>query len=446
MAKQFTHNAIHKRLPIVVVAAAAALISVWLLASSRAATLPGDINTDGKVDVVDLSILLSNYGRSATAAQGDLNASGAVDITDLSILLSNFGKTGSAHSINLTAPAEAATVTGNVPNIQAVAMGFTPAKVEFVLDGNVVRSEASPPYCLAGDDGTCFAWDSSSVANGQHTLVVKGYDAAGAVVATSPTRRFAVSNTTTSNPPLWQDRPDSPAGFVVATGNTYGGNLANWSDTPWNIYGGATVSIVADASKGKAIRSYGSPGGGAQHDGATSQRGEIEPGRNTYREGDTIWMGFDFWVSADSGVSNTWSSAMQAHNSHLNSPNWGVGVNGNGQRRLVITEPGGSSGNPEYQLGPTPSGQWTRILIGEKLAGAPGTGWVEAWRDGQNVLPRKPWNSYQQYGPNTGQRGSTLFPGATRYYKFGVYRGAHPSVMDLRYANVKLGTTKESVQ
>ncbi len=92
MSKIFTHDAIHKRLPIVVVAAAAAAASVWLLASTYAAAFPGDVNSDGKVDVVDLSILLSNYGRSATAAQGDLNASGAVDITDLSILLSNFGR------------------------------------------------------------------------------------------------------------------------------------------------------------------------------------------------------------------------------------------------------------------------------------------------------------------------------------------------------------------
>ena len=50
----------------------------------------GDINGDGKVNITDLSLLLSAWGTNNTAA--DLNKSGKVDIADLSILLSNFGK------------------------------------------------------------------------------------------------------------------------------------------------------------------------------------------------------------------------------------------------------------------------------------------------------------------------------------------------------------------
>ncbi len=49
----------------------------------------GDLNSDGKVNITDLSILLSNWGRSGVPA--DLNSSGKVDITDMSILLSNWG-------------------------------------------------------------------------------------------------------------------------------------------------------------------------------------------------------------------------------------------------------------------------------------------------------------------------------------------------------------------
>lgn len=49
----------------------------------------GDLNSDGKVDIVDLSTLLTNYGKSG---MGDINNSGLVDIFDLSILLSNYGK------------------------------------------------------------------------------------------------------------------------------------------------------------------------------------------------------------------------------------------------------------------------------------------------------------------------------------------------------------------
>lgn len=57
-------------------------------------TLPlgktGDINNDNQVGILDLSILLSNWG--LTTAIADINHDGTVGITDLSILLSNWGK------------------------------------------------------------------------------------------------------------------------------------------------------------------------------------------------------------------------------------------------------------------------------------------------------------------------------------------------------------------
>ena len=48
----------------------------------------GDLNHDGKVDIYDLSILLSQWNQNGN---GDLNGSGRVDIYDLSILLSKWG-------------------------------------------------------------------------------------------------------------------------------------------------------------------------------------------------------------------------------------------------------------------------------------------------------------------------------------------------------------------
>ncbi len=51
----------------------------------------GDLNNDGAVNILDLSILLSNYGKPATATQGDINGDGNCTILDLSILLSNYG-------------------------------------------------------------------------------------------------------------------------------------------------------------------------------------------------------------------------------------------------------------------------------------------------------------------------------------------------------------------
>ncbi|MCA9346427.1 polysaccharide deacetylase family protein [Candidatus Saccharibacteria bacterium] len=51
----------------------------------------GDIDGSGKVDALDLSIVLSNWGKTGmTLADGDLDASGTVDALDLSLVLTNW--------------------------------------------------------------------------------------------------------------------------------------------------------------------------------------------------------------------------------------------------------------------------------------------------------------------------------------------------------------------
>ena len=50
----------------------------------------GDINASGKVDITDLSMLLSAW--QAADEDADLNADGIVNLTDLSMLLSNWNK------------------------------------------------------------------------------------------------------------------------------------------------------------------------------------------------------------------------------------------------------------------------------------------------------------------------------------------------------------------
>lgn len=59
------------------------------LNAATPAQTPGDINDDGTVDAVDLSILLGDF--NTTAAESDLNHDGIVDVLDLSILLSAYG-------------------------------------------------------------------------------------------------------------------------------------------------------------------------------------------------------------------------------------------------------------------------------------------------------------------------------------------------------------------
>ena len=75
-------------------------------AGSLQTTIPGDANGDGRVDINDLTIVLSNYGRTAGASwsTGDFNGDGRVDINDLTIVLSSYGATVGS-SAGATAPA-----------------------------------------------------------------------------------------------------------------------------------------------------------------------------------------------------------------------------------------------------------------------------------------------------------------------------------------------------
>jgi len=55
-------------------------------------TYYGDANLDGKVDINDLNIVLSNFlsGQTTTWDTGDFNFDGKTDIADLNTLLSHY--------------------------------------------------------------------------------------------------------------------------------------------------------------------------------------------------------------------------------------------------------------------------------------------------------------------------------------------------------------------
>ena len=55
-------------------------------------TLPGDATLGGRVDINDLTIVLTNFGQTGMVwSQGDFTYSGSVDLNDLTIVLANFG-------------------------------------------------------------------------------------------------------------------------------------------------------------------------------------------------------------------------------------------------------------------------------------------------------------------------------------------------------------------
>jgi hypothetical protein len=86
-------------LPATFSTAPTSLTAHWSLYASfttgSSSTKTGDLNGDNVVNIFDLSILLSNYGKAQSQsnnAKTDLNNDGTINIFDLSILLSNYGK------------------------------------------------------------------------------------------------------------------------------------------------------------------------------------------------------------------------------------------------------------------------------------------------------------------------------------------------------------------
>ena len=71
------------------------------------AILPGDANLDGKVDINDLTAVLTHFGETGmTWSQGDFNGDGRVDINDLAIVLTRFGDSGGSSAAGLAAVPE----------------------------------------------------------------------------------------------------------------------------------------------------------------------------------------------------------------------------------------------------------------------------------------------------------------------------------------------------
>jgi hypothetical protein len=83
-----------------VAAAGVVAIAGYLLIATNAAQNPSaDLNGDGQVGIIDLSVLLGKWGQSGAGINADLNADNTVSILDLSILLSQWGSAASVGTL-----------------------------------------------------------------------------------------------------------------------------------------------------------------------------------------------------------------------------------------------------------------------------------------------------------------------------------------------------------
>jgi hypothetical protein len=114
---------------------------------------------------------------------------------------------------SITAPANNATVSGTTSVTASASDNVGVTKVEFYIDGSLKTTVTTSPYT--------FSWDTTTVANGSHTLVSKAYDAANNV-GTSATVTVTVSNTTTAQQllgnPGFENGSSSPAPWTVSAG------------------------------------------------------------------------------------------------------------------------------------------------------------------------------------------------------------------------------------
>ncbi|HLG90680.1 MAG TPA: dockerin type I domain-containing protein [Candidatus Saccharimonadales bacterium] len=149
MATNHTAKKAHKRISrlsrwqLTIFALLFAIIGGYAIYRTFAApnpNLPGDLNNDNVVNVVDLSILLSKFGTTNLAF--DINGSGSINITDLSILLTNYNR-------RYTPPTAVKTATVSITN-----SGFVPAtisikagdQVTWINNDSVPRQVAADPH------------------------------------------------------------------------------------------------------------------------------------------------------------------------------------------------------------------------------------------------------------------------------------------------------------
>ncbi|HEX5746557.1 MAG TPA: Ig-like domain-containing protein [Archangium sp.] len=89
-------------------------------------------------------------------------------------------------TVNITAPANAATVSGTVDVTASASDAVGVKKVEFYVDGSLADTDTAAPYV--------FTWNTAGVANGSHSIMAKAYDAANNVSTDNDTS-VTVSNT-----------------------------------------------------------------------------------------------------------------------------------------------------------------------------------------------------------------------------------------------------------
>jgi len=239
--------------------------------------LPGDLNNDNTVNVMDMSILLSNYGTSNAAA--DINTDGTVNVLDMSILLSHYGQSLSTGFTN--------TVKPSISGTASVGSTLT----------------ASPGTWTPTPSGYGYAWDLcdsagnncglSPTAVNQSTYVIQSGD-------TGHTIRVNVGPKDSSGTTQWAVSVLSNATGVIGgsgggtAGPTFGGPTIYAANSPWNTAIPANVAIHPDSN--------------TMINGVWYSPGTLTPSGNPHAWGSVPNYAYAAWLGPRQNVGRTWLS------------------------------------------------------------------------------------------------------------------------------------------
>jgi len=160
-----------------------------LMMAANPALQPADLDAALFASAMDLGAA----GKDAYYGAGRVDAAGAVSAARQAV-----ARDTTPPAVSITNPPAGSKVSGVVPVDVVASDNVAVARVELLVDGSVVATDAVAPYA--------FAWDSAAAADGEATLSARAVDAAGNA-ALSAAVKVTVGNDTTAplvqivNPP-----------------------------------------------------------------------------------------------------------------------------------------------------------------------------------------------------------------------------------------------------
>jgi hypothetical protein len=177
-----------------------------------------DSNTAGTYFQPAAINLLSYAGQTIQIVFKSVNGSISpttfrIDDVSLPVTTPGSGADTTPPTASITAPANGATVSNSVTITATASDNVGVVKMELYIDGTLTTSNTNA-------SSLSFSWNTNSVANGSHSLVVKAYDAANNV-GTSATVTVTVSNSAATQllgNPGFENGSTNPAPWSATSG------------------------------------------------------------------------------------------------------------------------------------------------------------------------------------------------------------------------------------